>query len=848
MTTALKGMALKTTYSTPLVFGLLCLTPAASSDMGHRLPSGPERAVREREVDIGRVAIDLRLDLDKETVEGSVSIRFTPLRHGLTALSMDAAGIDVKDVELVGTTGPLAFAVKDRALRITLPRPLNPDAAGELRISYSARPRSGLYFQPRAGKKGPVVWNYGEGGRHYGWVPLYNAPNDRFSVEMRLTVARPYEALANGVLKETRENADGTRTFVWVQEEPIPNYLFALDAGEFARVDLGAARVEGRAVPLAAYAAPGLEGGAAYAFRNTAKMVEYFSERFGYPYPWPKYDQIALREFAIGAMETTGLVGFSESHLHVAGDPPDSGPDFDQGFPIWTYEDTISHELAHHWFGDLVTCRSVGSIFLNESFASFSHTLWNEHANGADDGVYQRWRYLDAYLEYVRKTGEVRPLQYFRYESSGDMYQQETTYIKGALVLQSLRHVLGDDDFFRGLRDYLKRHEYSEVEATELQSSLERASGRSLAAFFGDWIVGGGGHPVFQVAQRYSPRRKAVDLTIRQVQADQPFENSFTLPVDVEVATASGTKVHRVDVSGWTTRVSLPADAPPLYVAFDKGGWLVADVSHERPLSEVLAQLARGGVAEKLRAARQLAEDNPRSAPAVGALAAVLADPREFWGVRQEAARGLGAMAGETAVAALQKALRDSDARVRRSAALALGEAGGRGTAEALRAAVEKDKAEDVAAVAAHALGRLGAPGAAEFLKAQLPRESRWWESVRLGALLGLAELEDPALVPVFRPYVETTHTAEVRLAALDGWSRAAPADEALAARLRGLVHDRTSNVRAAAIGKLGEMHREEDLAFLRDFAAEEPDNDLAAAARAAVEGIEAFVKKEGAE
>jgi HEAT repeat protein len=199
-------------------------------------------------------------------------------------------------------------------------------------------------------------------------------------------------------------------------------------------------------------------------------------------------------------------------------------------------------------------------------------------------------------------------------------------------------------------------------------------------------------------------------------------------------------------------------------------------------------------------------------------------------------------------VVALQKALRDSDARVRRSAALALGEAGGRGTAEALRAAVEKDKAEDVAAVAAHALGRLGAPGAAEFLKAQLPRESRWWESVRLGALLGLAELEDPALVPVFRPYVETTHTAEVRLAALDGWSRAAPADEALAARLRGLVHDRTSNVRAAAIGKLGEMHREEDLAFLRDFAAEEPDNDLAAAARAAVEGIEAFVKKEGAE
>ncbi len=804
--------------------------------------------MREREVDISRVAIDLRLDLDKETVEGSVTIRFTPLRHGLTALSMDAADLEVKDVELVGSSGPLAFALKDRALRITLPRPMNPDVTGELRIAYSGRPKAGLYFQPRAGKKGPVVWNYGEGGRHYGWVPLYNAPNDRFSVEMRLTVARPYEALANGVLKETRENADGTRTFVWAQEEPIPNYLFALDAGEFARVDLGAAKVGGRSVPLAAYASPGREAGAAYAFRNTARMVEFFSERFGYPYPWPKYDQIALREFAIGAMETTGLVGFSESHLHVAGDPPDSGPDFDQGFPVWTYEDTISHELAHHWFGDLVTCRSVGSIFLNESFASFSHTMWNEHAYGADDGAYQRWRYLDAYLGYVRKTGEVRPLQFFRYESSGDMYQQETTYIKGALVLQSLRHILGDDDFFRGIRDYLKRYEYMEVEADDLQSTLERASGRSLSAFFGDWIVGGGGHPAFKVAQRYSPERKAVDLTIRQVQADLPFENAFTLPVDVEVVTASGSKTHTVDVSGWTTRVSLPTDGVPLYVVFDKGGWLVADVTHERPLSEVLAQLARGEVSERLRAARQLADDHSRSVPAVGALAAVLGDAKGFWGVRQEAARGLGAMGGEIAVAALQKALRDPDARVRRSAALALGDAGGRGTVEALRRAVETDTAEDVVAVAAHSLGRLRAPGATEFLKTQLGRESRWWESVRLGALLGLAELEDPALVPVFRPYVEPTYVAEVRLAALDGWSRAAPADGALAARLRELVNDRTTNVRALAISTLGEMHREEDLAFLRDFAAQELDGDLAAAARSAVEEIEAFVKKERTE
>jgi hypothetical protein len=161
---------------------------------------------------------------------------------------------------------------------------------------------------------------------------------------------------------------------------------------------------------------------------------------------------------------------------------------------------------------------------------------------------------------------------------------------------------------------------------------------------------------------------------------------------------------------------------------------------------------------------------------------------------------------------------------------------------------VEADKAEDVVAVAAKGLGRLHAPGASEFLKAQLARDSRWWDAIRLGALLGLAELEDPALVPVFRTYTVPPHVRDVRLAALDGWARAAPADPALAATLRTLASDRNMGVQEAALTKLGEMHRAEDLAFLRERATQELDPDLAANARSAADEIEAFVKKERAE
>jgi aminopeptidase N len=829
-------------------FGLGLLGPAARpapDDVvpGHRLPEGVLHPVREREIDVQRLVADLRIDLDRETLEGEVTQTFSPLRSGLARLSLDAAAsVEVTEVELLGHPGPLSFARRGPAIEVVLPRPLAPDDTEQLRVRYSCRStRSGLYFFPRSAQGGPQAWTYGEGGRHYTWLPLYNDTNERFAVEMRLTVARPYVALSNGTLAETRENADGTRTFVWRQEQPIPNYLLTVDVGEFTSRKLDEARVADRLVPLAAWAAPGREEAAAYAFRDTPRMVEYFSRRFAYPYPWPKYDQIALREFAIGAMETTGMVGFAESHLHLSGDPPDSAPALDEAWPTWTYEDTISHELAHHWFGDLVTCRSLGSIFLNESFASFSHTLWNEHAHGPDDAAYQRWVYLDRYLSYVQRTGQVRPLEYFRYRSPGDVYQEETTYVKGALVLQSLRHLLGDDDFFRGLSAYLKRNQFGSVEARDLQVALEGASGRDLSSFFGDWIVEGGGHPVLEVEQHYSPERRALDLTVRQVQADLPFENAFTIPVDVEIATASSTRTETVALTGWTTQVALAADSAPLYVAFDKGGWLVAEVAQPRALAEVRAQLERGGVAEQLRAARQLASDFKDRPEAAAALVQVLGAASAHWGLRQEAARGLGAIGGPEATAALTSALGDPDRRVRRAAALALGEVGPGEATEALRRTVRSDPAEDVVGVAERSLGRSHAPGAAAFLEAQLGRTSRWWDTIRLGSLLGLAEVQDPALVPLFRRYLEPVYNREVRLAALDGWARAAPADDALATRCRDLTADRNPAVREAAVRQLGRMHRSDDLGFLRRLASSEADPDLAEAARSAAGEIESF-------
>ena len=826
-----------------VLLAFVCCAAAAQVVPGHRLPEGPERPVRDREIHIERYRADLKFDMPREEISGNATIALSSMRSGLTEVALDAAGLDVTGATASGSPAKFQVDRTARAVRITLPRPL---AAGEkttVGVTWSVHPKTGMYFFPATRMRAAQAWNYGEGGLHDGWLPIYNDVNDKFAVDLAVTVAKPYSALANGVLTETRENSDGTRTFHWVQEKPIPNYLITVDVGEFARLPIGEAKLSTGAVPLSAWTPPGTEAKAALAFRDTPKMVEFFSERFGYPFPWAKYDQVALREFAVGAMETTTLTGFSESHLKGPDDPPDSSPALDEAYPTWTYEDTVSHELAHHWFGDLVTCRSLGSIWLNESFASFCHTVWNGHAHGEDDLTYQRWLYLNKYLDYVRGTGTVRPMEFLRYKSPSAMYQTETTYLKGSLVLHMLRHIVGDSDFYRTLSDYLRAHQFDNAESEDLKRAFESSCGRNLSWFFDDWIRGGGGHPVFEVSYRWVPERKQVDLTVKQIQADLSFENDFRLPVDVEIATPSGTRQHRVEVSGWSTLIALPSEEKPQRVVFDKGGWLVAEVKFDRPLSEILRELDGGDLAGRLRAARQLAVNYRGRDETITALSRVVADPNAYWGLRQEAAIDLGSC-GEAAVPALDRALADPDRRLRRAVAIALGRAGGKVAVEALGRAISRDRAEDVVAAAEVSLARTAGSAARASLERQLSRDSQYWDVIRLGAIQGLAELGDAALAPTFEKFTNAEYVQDVRTVALAGWLRAAPEDPKLADTLRTLSRDRNRSVRESALEKLGSLHHAADAGLFRSLADSDPDPNVAAIARDALGEIEGFTKR----
>ncbi|MGH2567100.1 MAG: M1 family aminopeptidase, partial [Bacteroidota bacterium] len=313
------------------------------------LPGGTYRPNRERSYDIVHYKADIKIDWANKKIVGESTIRLRPL-YPSSSVTLDAYWLDVKGVREMPTERELKYRSDETTLEIDFARTLKETDTTAVVIQYSATPTAGLYFVdvPAGDRMVPSIFTYGEGGIHANWLPVYNDVNDKFSSEMTVTVGMRYEAISNGKLLSTKSNSDGTRTFHWSQSLPHANYLIALFVGEYVPVKL---RPAFGSIPLTVWTPAGTEEEARYAFGRTPEMVEFFSNRFSYSYPWDKYDQVAAFDYAIGAMENTSITGHNNRILRAPGQTEAFNPDFDYHNTNWTQEALVSHELAHHWFG-----------------------------------------------------------------------------------------------------------------------------------------------------------------------------------------------------------------------------------------------------------------------------------------------------------------------------------------------------------------------------------------------------------------------------------------------------------------------------------------------------------------
>ncbi|HET6271751.1 MAG TPA: M1 family aminopeptidase [Bacteroidota bacterium] len=806
------------------------LLPLAAN--AQRLPKGKLNPIRERTFDVLHYKANLEFEFAKGQVFGEATITFVPLRQ-IDSISLDAYYLSIKSVRDEKMNSSLPFRSGDKSVNIRFPKTKSVGDTIRMSIVYNAIPRAGMYFHSDPGNPQKyIVDTYGEGGLHANWLPIYNDVNDKFSTEMLITVPPPYTVISNGKLIETIMKGEGFTTYHWLQTLPHSNYLIALYVGDFEEGKLAPAF---GTIPISYWVPRGRLNEGAYAFRNTTKMVEFFSGRFNYRYPWDKYDQIAVPDYSIGAMEHTGVTGHRACVLRDSTAPLDFGPpDFTQYSGDWSAEATISHELAHHWFGDNLTCRNLSYIWLNESFASYCMMLWDEKSVGRDQLLFDVQLAKKHYLNYVKKEHTIRPLEYQNFDNPDIIYNEEHTYLKGAIILHSLRTVLGDEQFFRAMSYYLHKHEFGNVVSDDLKIAIQEATGENIDWFFKQWITGAG-HPQLEVSYKFVPERKCIDLSVKQVQPIVEGQGLFTFPVVVTIATRDKTWNEKVLVKEESVHFVLKCDEKPLMVSFDGEGSLVAEASFEKEVDELAYQATHDALPGRLWSMRQLAEKFPTDEATLETLSNIISTPI-FWADAAEAAGLLGDVRTDATMKTTRQALASPDYRVRKSAVLGMTTFGG-AAKDMLQEIVQNDSHADVVATAIVALAKVDKKLDIHAIEKQIARKA-WYDEMAIACLKAFAELKNPAAVGMIRQYAGGSYNQYVREAAIFAWSECSPGDKDLHKMLCELARKATLRLQQKAIDLLGDLYAMDGVPTLEELVKLDFDANVTADAKDALEKI----------
>src|SRR6266852_3811312 len=296
-----------------------------------------EPYARSRDYDLQHSRIALRFNLEQKKVIGDVIHTLTVLREATSKIVFDSAGLTIQNVTV--NKSPAKFETKDGKLSVALPAAARAGEKLNIEIRYEGKPTKGLYFI----------------------LPDKDYPNDRLTTDTILTVPASWITVSNGKLISVADAGGGLKTWTWKESLPSSTYLITVVAGEFDEV-----KESWRGMPVTYYAPKGRGDRLSINYGRTPAMIELFSQKLGVDYPWEKYAQSMVDDFVAGGMENSSATTNTSSSLRH----PKLAPEFFTG-----EDDLISHELGHQWFGDLVTCKDWGNVWLNEGFAPFLETV-----------------------------------------------------------------------------------------------------------------------------------------------------------------------------------------------------------------------------------------------------------------------------------------------------------------------------------------------------------------------------------------------------------------------------------------------------------------------------------------
>jgi aminopeptidase N len=510
---------------------------------------------RQRTFDVQHYVLRTSFDVKTKTVFGDTTVRFKPLHDNFSVLELDAANLLFESVKLENSDVNLRYKVTGEKVSVTLDRAYKAVELISVRFIYkTVKPKAGVYFIPEDKSNfnahSKQIWSHGEPEEAHFWFPNYDFPDDKATTEQYITADKDDTVIANGDLLDVKENTNNTKTWHYKTSFVHSTYLLSFVVGKYFKVE-----EKYKNIPLGYYIYPSRKDLFTKSFGFTKEVFGIYENLLGIEFPFNKYDQTMAGGFTnYNGMENITATTLSDTSVSLT--------DYDFGIPIVV--DLVSHELAHSWFGNMVTCKNWSELWLNEGFATYMEAAYREKAIGKAD--YTRKIAEDAEAYYLEESHSKQKHGLFNvYAKPDEDLFDSTTYNKGSVVIHTLRQEVGDEVFWKSINIYLNRHKFANVESTDLQKVFEEVSGKKLDWFWKQWVYGVG-YPKIDVKQSYDETLKTLKLVIKQNQTP----NEFRLPLEVEVQTENGIKTEKILIETLLQTFTFNLETKPLKINFDK--------------------------------------------------------------------------------------------------------------------------------------------------------------------------------------------------------------------------------------------------------------------------------------
>ncbi len=806
-------MKKSTSVFIPIFLSVLLNVFSASAQ--EKLP--PIHQAPDREFHAINIDLSLKFNLQKKELFGTAVEKIVPLRASLDTVHLDAVDMTIDKIVMKDKT--LGFRYDGNTLAIGLGKSYGIDDTLTYTITYSTFPKKGIFFveaDTAYPNRTPQVWSQSEMEDARYWFPCHDYPDDFLTSSVSATVPRDWTVVSNGVMeREMTDRKDSTKTFRWVESKPHVIYLISIVAGKYSIVEDYFGKI-----PIYYYVAPEYAKYAEENFSHTPDILKFYSEVTRYEYPWQKLALSAVTDFTFGGMENVSAITLTDNTMHNAdAEPQESSTDL------------VSHETAHQWFGDLLTCRTWANAWLNEGFATYFEALYGEHAFGEDHFNYEM--YHDHQEVIPADNVERRPTVYNRYYNSIDLFG-DYIYPRGASILHMLRGIVGNFFFFKAIQYYVHKFQHQNIDSHDFANAVWEATGYNLDWFFDEWLYKGG-HPVFDVNYNYNDSSHSLTLHVAQTQKVDSVTPIYRMPVDIYIVTASQKITKTVWVDSLSNTYTFDVAEKPLMVNFDKDDYLLKELSFKKSIGELSYQLKNDpNVVGRVWAADESNVQN--STEAEDALVDGLKED-SFWGVRITCAQALSNFNDKKVEDALKAAIGDKDARVQDEAINGLAKYKDADIAPLLEHLYGTQKNYFVRAAAVKALASVEGEKATPIVENALTQDS-YEQVIKSAALTSLAMIDSSKAYDTAVEFAKYGEPQSLRLQGMNEMVRLEPKSEETVNLLKKYLSDPFIWARMVAINSLGRVGDQGIIPLLQDREKTETDGRLQQAARRAIDSI----------